>query len=255
MAPHEKSLVTATGGREGNAAQADRATRWLLTGGVVGPLLFILVLLIEGATRPGFSAWRNYWSDLELSDQGWEQIANFLVCGVLCIGLAVGLRRIWRTGRASVWGPLLIGLLGLGLVAAGVFVTDPGRGYPPGAPLKGDPQTWHGYAHGINGLVLFNIVLPAACFVLAYRFAAEPQNRGWATYSRITGALILLISVLSLVAAPLAENGTFSLPTGLIELAQISIGWFWLALTARRLLRSSQGESTPGAPRARLSAG
>ena len=164
------------------------STEFLLLCGVIGPLLFIVVLLIEGATRPGYSALRNYGSDLELSNQGWEQIANFIVCGLLCIAFAVGLRRIWRTGRASVWGPLLIGIFGLGLVVAGVFVTDPGRGYPPGAPLKGDPQTIHGYIHGINGAVLFNLELPAACFVLARRFAADPQNRNWATYSWIVAA-------------------------------------------------------------------
>ena len=76
----------------------DRLTRWLLTGGVVGPLLFILVFLIEGATRPGYSAWLTDVSHLELSSQGWEQIANFLVCGSLIVGLAVGLRRTWHAG-------------------------------------------------------------------------------------------------------------------------------------------------------------
>ena len=216
------------------------STEFLLGCGVVGPLLFIVVLLIEGATRPGYSVWRNYGSDLELSNQGWEQIANFIVCGLLCIAFAVGLRRIWRTGRASVWGPLLIGIFGLGLVVAGVFVTDPGRGYPPGAPLKGDPQTIHGYIHGINGAVLFNLVLPAACFVLARRFAADPQNRNWATYSWMTGVVILLISVLSIVASPIAENGGFPLPLGLIQRAQIIVGWVWLALTALRLLRQER---------------
>ncbi len=126
------------------------------------------------------SAWRTDVSYLALSNQGWEQIANFLVSGSLCIAFAVGLRRIWRTGRASVWGPLLIGLFGLGLLIAGGCVADPGGGYPPGAPLNGNPQTWHGWVHGINGAVLFNVVLPAACFVLARRFAADPQNRRWA---------------------------------------------------------------------------
>ena len=216
------------------------STEFLLLCGVIGPLLFIVVLLIEGATRPGYSALRNYGSDLELSNQGWEQIANFIVCGLLCIAFAVGLRRIWRTGRASVWGPLLIGLFGLGLVAAGVFVTDPGRGYPPGAPLKGDPTTWHGYVHGINGAVLFNLVLPAACFVLARRFTADPQNRSWATYSWITGALLLLIVVLSTVSAPIAENGGFPLPLGLIQRAQIIVGWVWLALVALHLWRQER---------------
>ena len=216
------------------------STEFLLLCGVIGPLLFIVVLLIEGATRPGYSALRNYGSDLELSNQGWEQIANFIVCGLLCIAFAVGLRRIWRTGRASVWGPLLIGIFGLGLVVAGVFVTDPGRGYPPGAPLKGDPQTIHGYIHGINGAVLFNLVLPAACFVLARRFAADPQNRNWATYSWMTGVVILLISVLSIVASPIAENGGFPLPLGLIQRAQIIVGWVWLALVALHLWRQER---------------
>ena len=82
----------------------DRPTRWLLMGGVVGPLLFIAVFLIEGATRPGYSAWRNYVSDLALNNQGWEQVANFIVCGFLLIGFAVGLRRVLQVGTASVWG-------------------------------------------------------------------------------------------------------------------------------------------------------
>ena len=56
------------------------STEFLLLCGVIGPLLFIVVLLIEGATRPGYSVLRNYGSDLELSNQGWEQIANFIVC-------------------------------------------------------------------------------------------------------------------------------------------------------------------------------
>jgi len=211
------------------------STEFLLLCGVIGPLLFILVFLIEGATRPGYSAWRTHVSYLALSNQGWEQIANFIVCGSLIIAFAVGLRRIWRTGRASVWGPLLIGLFGLGLVIAGVFVADPGGGYPPGAPVNGIPQTWHAWVHGISGLLLFNVVLPAACFVLARRFAADPQNRHWATYSWITGALILVISIVSTIALPIAENAGFPVVDGLIQRVVIIMGWVWLALTALRL--------------------
>lgn len=216
------------------------STEFLLLCGVIGPLLFIVVLLIEGATRPGYSVWRNFGSDLALSDQGWEQIANFIVCGFTCIAFALGLRRMWRTGRASVWGPLLIGLFGLGLVIAGVFVIDPGRGYPPGAPLTSDPQTIHGYIHGINGAVLFNLTLPAACFVLARRFAADPQNRNWATYSWMTGVAIILLSVLTTLASPLVEKGGVPFPIGLTQRVQIIIGWIWLALVALQLWRQER---------------
>src|SRR6266851_938089 len=214
--------------------QYSLVTRLCLAGGVVGPVLFVLAFLIEGATRSGYDVWRTQVSYLALSNQGWEQIANFLVCGVLCIAFAVGLRRIWRTGRSSVWGPLLVGLFGLGLVIAGVFVADPGEGYPAGASLEGIPHTWHGWVHGINGVLFFLVVLPAMCFVLAQRFAADPQTRHWATYSRVTGTLILLISVLSSVPLPIAEHAGFPVVDGLIQRGQIIIGWAWLALTALR---------------------
>ena len=55
-------------------------TRFLIACGAIGPLLFIMVFLIEDATRPGYNAWHNYVSSLSLSDQGWMQIANFLTC-------------------------------------------------------------------------------------------------------------------------------------------------------------------------------
>lgn len=216
------------------------STEFLLGCGVVGPLLFIVVFLIEGATRSGYSAWQTDVSYLSLSNQGWEQIANFLVCGSLCMAFAVGLRRIWSTGKASVWGPLLIGLFGLGLVVAGVFVADPGGGYPPGAPLNGSPQTLHGWVHGLNGAVLFLVTLPASCFVLARRFAANPQTRRWGTYSWITGALILVISVLTTIALPFAELAGLPVVDGFIQRIQISIGWIWVALTALQLLRQER---------------
>jgi hypothetical protein len=220
------------------------STEFLLFCGVIGPPLFILVFLIEGATRPGYSAWQTDVSYLALTNQGWEQIANFLVCGSLCIAFAVGLRRLWRTGRGSVWGPLLVGLFGLGLIMAGVFVADPGGGYPPGTPINTSPSTWHGWVHGINGAVLFNVVLPAACFVLSRRFAADPQNRRWATYSWITGALLLVISILTTIGMPFAENAGFPVLDGLIQRILISMGWIWLALVALHLWREARKVSS-----------
>lgn len=218
-----------------------RSTEFLLGCGVIGPLLFIVVLLIEGATRSGYSAWRTDVSYLALSNQGWEQIANFLICGALCIAFAVGLRRIWRTGRGSVWGPVLIGLFGLGLLIAGVFVIDPGEGYPQGAPTSGSLQTWHGWVHGINGLLFFNVVLPAACFVLSRRFAATPQSRRWARYSWMTGALILVLSIpISTFILPFAVYAGLPVGDGFVQRIEIILGWGWMALTALHLLRAAR---------------
>ncbi len=91
--------------------------------------------MIEGATRPGYSEWRDFVSDLSLNNQGWMQITNFLVCGLLTLGLAARLGLVLLTGKGSIGGPLLLGIFSLGLIVAGLFTTDPNLGYPPGLPI------------------------------------------------------------------------------------------------------------------------
>ena len=189
-------------------------TRLLIACGAIGPLLFILVFLIEGATRPGYSAWHNFVSSLSLSDQGWMQIANFLLCGLLMLCFALGLRQELRSGKGVVWGPLLLGVFGLSLIIAGLFVTDPSLGYPPGT--SSSTQTLHGTIHGANAPLAFGS-LTIAIFVLARRFARDPAWRGWTLYSLVTGILFVGSFIACLAVAQLdpldrSEDGVSKLP-------------------------------------------
>jgi hypothetical membrane protein len=212
------------------------ATKILLTCGAIGPLLFIIVFLIEGATRPGYSAWRDYVSDLSLSDQGWMQVANFLICGLLTLGFAVGLRLVLRTGKGSIGGPLLLGIFSLGLIVAGLFTTDPNLGYPPGSPMSG-PRTLHGTVHGVAGLVVFFSVALAS-LIMARRFAGDPRWKGWTAYSIVTGIVVIVFFIASTGASVLDETGTLpNSPTGLLQRIAIIVGWGWVALLAIQLLR------------------
>jgi hypothetical membrane protein len=206
------------------------ATRLLLAGGALGPLLFIVVFLIEGATRPHYSVGQDAVSALSLGPGGWMQITNFIVCGALVFGFALGLRRVLRTGPGSTWGPILLGIVGLGLIGAGIFVTDPGLGYPYEASTL--TLSVHGTIHSLISLVVF-IALPTACFVLARRDAADPAARGWAWYSVATGLLVVVFIVLTAVVTAL--NG----PAGLTQRIFLIVGWSWIALQAIRLLRRS----------------
>ena len=211
-------------------------TRFLIAGGAIGPLLFVIVLLIEGATRPGYSAWHNYGSSLSLSDLGWMQIANFLACGLLTLGFAVGLRQVLQTGRGSVWGPILIGVFSVALIVAGLFVTDSSLGYPPGTHGSG-PQTLHGIIHGVAGLITFSS-LAIASFVMARRFAGDPNWKGWAVYSIVTGVLVIVSFIAATAVSALDESGVLpGSPTGLLQRIGIIAGWVWIALLAIRLLR------------------
>src|SRR5437879_4740554 len=220
----EGSIMRAEKNREGSIMRAEKnqemeqsvVTRLLIAGGAIGPLLFIIVLLIEGATRPGYSAWHNYGSSLSLGPGGWMQIANFIVCGLLTLCFAIGLRQVFRTGRGSVWGPILLGVFGVGLMVAGVFVTDPGLGYPPGTHTS-CPQSFHGTMLGVNAIFTFGS-LAIACFVLASRFAGDANWKGWALYSVVTGVLMVGSFIGSAVVSALDEGGVLpGSPTGLIQ--------------------------------------
>jgi hypothetical protein len=153
--------------------------------------LFAIVAVIEMQTRSGFDLRRHDLSLLSNGNLGWIQVANFVVTGLLAIAAAVGIKRTVRSGRGSTWGPVLLGIFGLGYIGAGVFTADPMNGFPPGTP-GGLPTTvsWHSWMHLVSGSLGF-IALIAACFVFARRFAGLGQ-RGWQAYSVITGILLLL---------------------------------------------------------------
>jgi hypothetical membrane protein len=197
-------------------------------------MLFVVVFLIEGVVRPDYDAWQTTISTLSWGDQGWIQIASFCLFGLLMLCFAIGLRRALRTGPGSLSAPILLFIAGLGLITAGPFVTDPVLGYPPGFPSVGPPSL-HGTIHNTASLIVF-VAIPAACFLLGWRFARDPASRVWAVYSVATGVLILVFVVwffASVVAATHAPNGATS-PAGLLERVFSIIGCCWLSLLALR---------------------
>jgi hypothetical membrane protein len=213
-----------------------RTTRLLACGIVAGPL-FIAVVLVQAFTRDGFELSHHALSLLSLGDLGWIQIANFVVTGLLYVACAAGMRRVLRPGRGGTWGPLLVGAVGIGLVLAGVFVTDAGAGYPPGAPAGAPEQiSWHGILHEVGFTVVF-LSWTAACFVFMRRFAATKQ-RGWA------GACVAAV-VAALVVASWPDMD--SLSVRLVLSSAIQFG-FVAALAARLLRGLPAAAATPTQP-------
>jgi hypothetical protein len=231
-----RAPYSAVGARSPGAAST--LTRVLLACGIVGPPLFIVTFLIEGATRPHYSAWRNYVSSLGAGPGGAVQVANFIVYGLLSLAFVVGLRRVFSTGKGSIAGPCFLGIYGLGLLVAGIFVTDPGLSYPPNPPA-GALHTVHGMIHGLAGLIVFT-TLPAATFALARRFAGNPAWRGWAAYSLMTGGVVIVFFIASTADSVFDELGATPYElTGLLQRIAIIVGWSWIALLAARLLREA----------------
>jgi hypothetical protein len=164
-------------------------TRVLLTCGLISGPLYLLVGFAQALTREGFDMRRHPLSMLSNGDLGWIQVLNFLVTGALVVAGAIGVRRLLRGSRGGTWGPILLGIYGLGVIGAGLFPADPGFGFPPGAP---DPTTLStsGILHfAVAGLGFYALI--AACFVFARRFASLGQ-RGWMGYSILSGVFFLV---------------------------------------------------------------
>ena len=214
--------------QQGNAneSQALRRTQTLLACGVVSGPLFYIVAVVQMFTRAGFDIRHHAISLLSLGDLGWIQITNFIVTGVLAVLCPVGMRWVMHPGRGGMWGPLLIGIYGVGLIVGGIFHPDPGLSFPPGAPA-GMPtsMSWHAVLHSIFFYTAF-LSLIVACFVFVRRFMSQGR-RGWGIYCAATGVTTPLLIVLG--------TSITSWAGVLFALAGV-VAFGWVSVIAARLI-------------------
>ena len=217
------------------------STQSFLACGVIGPLLFVVGFLIEGATRRGYSPWRHAVSQLSLGAQGWMNNINIFICGLFLLCFAFGLKRALRSGKGSVWGPGLTLLCGVLLIIAAIFPISPALGYPPGvAPT----YSLHGLIHALAATIFFGC-LSALCFVVGQRFVGDADWKGWTHSSRITGVVVAVFYILTSVVTTLDMNGLLpDAPGGLLQRISIISGFGWIMLLALRLLRKRQPAET-----------
>lgn len=206
----------------------------LAAGAAAGPL-FTLGWIAAGIGRANYDPLRHPISSLAIGADGWTQTVNFIVTGLLMLAFAAGLRLTLRHKGGTTWGPILIGAIGLGLLGAGLFVTDPMNGYPPGTIALPLTYTVAGRLHRLFSALVF-LGLPGACFVFARYFARARQSR-WVTYSNITGVAFILLFVLTSVG--FAQAGGLAGYAGLLQRLTLTVGWTWLTLLAAALWNTS----------------
>jgi hypothetical protein len=217
-------------GKDVDSAGSDiNLIRVLLACGLLAGPFYLVVGLIQALTRRGFDLLRHDLSLLQNGDLGWIQISNLILTGLLVVAFAVGVRQVLRGSQAGAWGPLLIGVYGIGLIGAGIFTADPALGFPPGTPPDANSISWHGLLHFLTASIGF-LALIAACFVFARRFAASGQ-RGWAAYSMATGILFFL----AFVGIATGSGQSWSIIGFWIG---VVAAWAWLFMLALKLLRT-----------------
>ena len=197
-------------------------TRNLLRCGAVAGPFYLVVGILQGVFREGFSFERHPLSVLANGSVGWIQAANFLISGGLVLAAAVGITRtLGRGSRGLTW--TLCGYGGA-MLAAAIFTADPVDGFPPGTPL-GFPTSisTEGLLHFVCGALAF-LCLGLGGFFGAWTFWRR-QMTSLAALSLVTGLVVLL-----------GFFGGFFLPFGITGIwAAVVLGWAWLSCVSLAL--------------------
>lgn len=188
----------------------------LLSCGLVGSILFTITYLIEGALHPRYDLLHQTISSLEVVSYGWTQQVNFVVFGLLTFCFAVGLRGELKGGRGGLTFPLLQGIVAVGTIMSGIFVSEP--------------------LHTTGDLLTF-ISIVIGFFVIATRFIKEPQWKGWALYS-ILSALLMMVFLAAFGDA--LRHGGFA---GLYERLAALVKSLWTIFFVGRLLTGAHVSS------------
>ena len=212
------------------SASSSSLTRTLLTAGAFAGPIYIALGLLQMAIRPGFDITRHPLSIMSNGDLGWIQVSNFAVTGVLTILGATGIRRLLHHGRAGTWGPILLALYGLGLVAASIFTADPMLGFPPGTPDDAMSITTKGLLHFVAAGVGF-LSLIVGCFIFARRFFKQSE-RGWGSYSVGTGAIFFA------AFAGIASGGGKPILNVAFAIAVV-VAWSWISALCLKFRREA----------------
>lgn len=157
--------------------------------GMVGPLILGSVIAILTLVQRDFMAsigWRleaplDWPSGLALGPYGLIMTLTFLLCGILIVIFASGLRlRLPRIKLAtiSIWLLVLAGVGMIGLIS------------PTDKTIRTTPRTWHGILHD-SSFAVIGLTLMPAMILLGFVFRRDARWKDLAVYTWVTVALAI----------------------------------------------------------------
>lgn len=187
--------------------------------GVIAPILFTLLVIVESLIRPGYSQIFNDVSDLGVGPYAIIQNINFIIFGLLSIGFAIGLgtNLPHRAGKATKW---LVTVFGLCIILAGVTLFSVG----PDVTYAKDVV-----AHGLVSAIAFLVIIVAQ--FMTWHALRDSQNAIWGYYPIFS----LIMGLMSTFALLLLSYTQFSPYHGATERLFIAMWMIWIEMTGIKL--------------------
>lgn len=221
---------------DGRALALHRLGPWA---GIIGPVLFVGVFMIEGWLRPGYDSKGMFVSALSLGPRGWIQIVNFVFVGVSFLIFSGSVAVQFKVGKAHRLAPVLLMIIGFSLLVSGPLVMDPVT-----TPIL--PMSWHSRLHYFFGALVFSLG-PVSCFVFFRRFRSEPNWRSfqWWTFAAgtIMAASVVLLNV-ELARAPTPTDAHNNW-VGVIQRVAIITYMAWTSTLGLAMLGRSRNVAGP----------
>jgi len=206
------------------SAQNTKNTRFFALCGIIGPILFTLLVIVESILRPGYSQIFNDVSDLGVGPFAIVQNINFIVFGLLSISFAIGLGNFLPklSGKAVKWLLIVFGLM---IILAGITLifSAPNIVY-----AKDD------IPHGLVSAIAFLLIIIAQ--FLTWQALRGSDKAIWGkypTYSLLSG----LLSIGTLIFLSYTQFSPFH---GASERLFIAVWLIWIEVTALKLYSISK---------------
>ena len=187
--------------------------------GIIAPILFTLLVIVESFLRPGYSQIFNDVSDLGIGPYSIIQNINFIIFGFLSIGFAMGLgaNLSHRAGKATKW---LVVVFGVCIILAGVTLFSVGADVTYAKDVV---------AHGLVSAIAFLVIIVAQ--FTAWHALRNSENSIWGSY-RIFSLIMGLMSIFTLL---LLSYTQFSPYHGATERFFIAMWMIWIEVTGIKL--------------------
>jgi len=203
--------------------------RFLALGGLAGPILFISLMILCGALRPGYSHVTQFISELGETGGSHAALMNllgFIPTGLLIAAFGASLARRFPRTSLSLAAAILLVVYGLGITGAGLYSCDPGC---PSQHLSFD-----GMMHRVVSISAFLAgILGIALWARCFRSLAA-----WRSLSRYSAVSSAMALVFLLLVSATEQSRVF---TGVWQRLSMMTMDLWCAIVGLRVFRSAAG--------------